>query len=82
MADLLVCRLVYCGYQNFISSKESGGSWDRENDVNQTASLGLTRCNDNFFWVSRNTVNHLNQGDNGACGSADWGTNSGKDSIW
>ncbi|KAL3808493.1 LOW QUALITY PROTEIN: hypothetical protein ACHAXA_009818, partial [Cyclostephanos tholiformis] len=67
---------------NSASALGSSGIWGGGNDANQTASLGLAGLNFSSFLGSGNSVNNMNQGVSGAGGSANWGPNTSRDSIW
>ena len=74
--------ISYVGGQNSSTVLGSGGIWGGENNVNQTASLGLVGLNFSSFLGDRDTLNNTNQGNRVTGGSTNWGTNTGRGSIW
>jgi hypothetical protein len=74
--------ISYGGGQNSSSALGSGGIWSGGNNSNQTASLGLAGLNFSSFLGNGDSLNNTNQGNNVAGGSSNWGTNTGRGSIW
>jgi len=70
------------GGQNSSTGLGSGGIWGGGNNVNQTASLGLAGLNFSSFLGERDILNNTNQGNRVTGGSTNWGTNTGRGSIW
>ena len=74
--------ISYGGGQNSSTALGSGGIWGGGNNVNQTASLGLVGLSFSSFLGDRDTLNNSNQGNRVTGGSTNWGTNTGRGSIW